>query len=103
VHETRIAIQIEREKLIRAFGDEDMSENFDFGGMSGGLVLAIVQNGLRSYQPAGIIFQGPNPGDDPAESIQGLQAILVRPLHFINPDGTPDIDRWQQSNPLSAV
>jgi hypothetical protein len=85
-HETSISIQIEREKMMRVLGDEDMPENFDFGGMSGGPVLAIVQTPtLRSWIPAGVIFQGPNPSGDPAESIQGLELIRARPVHFINP------------------
>src|SRR5271169_2002167 len=87
VHDTCISIQIEREKLMRVFGDKDMLENFDFGGMSGGPVLAIVQTPtLRSWIPAGVIFQGPNPAGDPAEAIQGLEIIRARPVHFINPD-----------------
>jgi hypothetical protein len=99
VHETCVSVQIEREKLMRVFGNEDMPENFDFGGMSGRPVLAIVQTPtLRSWIPAGVIFQGPNPSGDPAESIQGLEIIRARPVHFINPDGTLDIARWEQSN-----
>jgi hypothetical protein len=98
-HETCISIQIEREKLMRVLGDEDMQQNFDFGGMSGGPVLAIVQTEtIRSWKPAGVIFQGPNPSADSAESIQGLEIIRARPVHFINPDGTLDIARWEQSN-----
>ncbi len=98
-HETCVSIQIERDKLIRVLGDEEMPENFDFGGMSGGPVLAIVQTGtLRSWRPAGVIFQGPNPSGDPAESIRGLEIIRARPVHFINSDGTLDIDRWNRSN-----
>lgn len=101
--ETCISIQIEREKLMRVLGNEDMPENFDFGGMSGGPVLAIVQTPtLRSWIPAGVIFQGPNPTGDPAESIQGLEIIRARPVHFINPDGTLDIVRWNQNNPLGT-
>lgn len=100
-HESCISIQIEREKLMRVLGEEDMPENFDFGGMSGGPVLAIVQTEtLRYWKPAGVIIQGPNPTGDPAESIQGLEIIRARPVHFINPDGTLDIARWGQSNPL---
>lgn len=76
-----------------------MPENFDFGGMSGGPVLAIVQTEtLRSWKPAGVIFQGPNPSSNPMESIQGFEIIRARPVHFINPDGTLDTVRWNQSN-----
>jgi hypothetical protein len=98
-HETRISIQIARENLLRVFGKEDMPESFDFGGISGGPVLAIVQTPtIRSWIPAGVIFQGPNPSGDPAESIQGLEIIQARPVHFIKPDGMLDIDRWDQSH-----
>ena len=101
-HETSISIQIEREKMMRVLGDEDMPENFDFGGMSGGPVLAIVETGtIRSWKPAGVIIQGPNPSGDPAESILGLEIIRARPVHFINPDGTLDIPCWNDCNPLS--
>ena len=101
-HETSISIQIEREKMMRVLGDEDMSENFDFGGMSGGPVLAIVETGtIRSWKPAGVIIQGPNPSGDPAESIQGLEIIRARPVHFINADGTLDIARWDNCNPFA--
>jgi hypothetical protein len=80
-----------------------MPENFDFGGISGGPFVAIVQTPtLRSCIPAGVIFQGPNPSGDPTESIQGLEIIRARPVHFINPDGTFDIARWERSN-VSAL
>jgi hypothetical protein len=102
--ETSISIQIEREKMMRVLGDEDMPVNFDFGGMSGGPVLAIVETGtIRSWKPAGVIIEGPNPSVDPAESILGLEIIRARPVHFINPDGTLDIARWNDSNPLSLA
>jgi hypothetical protein len=47
--------------------------------------------------PAGVIFEGPNPGDNPdQEAILGLEIVRARPVHFINPDGTLDNDRWAQ-------
>ena len=62
--QARIAMTMP-EKLMRVLGNEDMPENFDFGGMSGGPVVAIVQTPtLRSWIPAGVIFQGPDPSDD---------------------------------------
>jgi hypothetical protein len=42
-HESCISVQIEREYLLRVLGNEEFAENYDFGGMSGGPVLAIVQ------------------------------------------------------------
>jgi hypothetical protein len=99
-HETCISIQIERDKLMPVFGKGNLPGNYDFRGMSGGPVLAIVETpALRLWKPAGVIFQGPN--RDPAESIQGLEIIRARPVHFINPDGTLDIARWEQSGGCS--
>jgi hypothetical protein len=100
-HDTCISIQIERGNLMQVLGDEPMPENFDFGGMSGGPVLAIVQSHtLRSWKPAGVIFQGPNPTGDASQSIAGLEIIRARPVHFIKADGTLDVERWNQSNPV---
>jgi hypothetical protein len=97
-HETCISIQIERENLERVLGDHDMPENYDFGGMSGGPMLAIVQGTvLRWWRLAGVIFQGPNTSGNPEESIAGLEIIRARPAHFIKANGTLDIDRWEQS------
>jgi hypothetical protein len=100
-HETCISVQIERDQLIRVLGNDDFPENFDFGGISGGPLIAIVQTlTIRSWMPAGVIFQGPNPSGDPDQSIAGLEIIRARPVHFINPDGSLDCARWQQSNLL---
>lgn len=99
VHETCVSIQIEREKFRPVFGN-GIPENYDFGGMSGGPVLEILQtsNGQFWRRPVGVIFQGPNPSGKAEESIQGLEIIRARPVHFINRDGTLDIARWEQSN-----
>jgi hypothetical protein len=99
-HETRISIVLEREYLLRVLGEENMPENFNFGGMSGGPLLAVVQSAtLRTWKPAGVIFQGPNPGDSAEqESIPGLEIIRARPIHFVRADGYLDLDRWQQAN-----
>ena len=89
---------------MRVLGTEEFSENYDFGGISGGPLLAIVQTPtLRSWMPAGVIIQGPNPSGDPETSIQGLEIIRARPVHFINPDGTLDIARWENSNLASSA
>jgi hypothetical protein len=102
VSETCISVQIERDKLVRMLGVEEMPDNFDFGGMSGGPALAIVQRAdlFRSWRPAGVIFQGPNPSGDAGESIQGLEIIRVRPIHFVKADGMLDLERWDQCNPV---
>ncbi len=99
-HETTTSILIERDNLVRVLGDSDMPENFNFGGMSGGPLLAIIQaEVMRTWRPAGVIIQGPNPGDVPTEeAIPGIEIIRARPIHFIKADGYLDIDRWQQAN-----
>jgi hypothetical protein len=101
-NETSISIQIERQNFQRVLGQRDMSQNFDFGGMSGGPVLAIIQTekALRFWKPAGVVIQGPNPSPDPSESISGLEIFYARPIHFIRADGTLDMDRWHQANPI---
>jgi hypothetical protein len=52
-HERAVSILIEREHLIQVHGDEPMPANYDFGGMSGGPILAIVDTGtIRAWMPA---------------------------------------------------
>lgn len=98
-HELSLSILIERENLFQVLGEEAMEENYDFGGMSGGPVIAIVQTPtIRSWMPAGVIIQGPNPTGRAGESISGLEVIKARPVHFIKPDGELDVTRWEQAN-----
>jgi hypothetical protein len=99
-HETCISILLERDQLTQVLGEEPMPENFDFGGMSGGPVVAIIQSAtMRAWKPAGVIFQGPNPGNSPdQDSIPGLEIMRARPIHFIKDDGFMDMERWHQSN-----
>jgi hypothetical protein len=97
-NETSISILIEREHLFQVLGDKAMPENYDFGGISGGPVIAIVQTPtVRSWMPAGVIFEGPNPTAVPGESISGLEIIKARPVHFIKPNGQLDVGRWEQT------
>lgn len=99
--ENCISVQIERDSLEPILGYEDMPTNFDFGGMSGGPVLRMVERaGLRGWVLAGVIFQGPNPSGDPTQSISDLEIIRIRPAHFINADGTLNVERWEHSKPL---
>ncbi len=100
VHERCISILVERENLRRVLGAKDMPENYDFGGMSGGPVIAIAEmGGIRSWMPAGVIFQGPNSSTDPSQSILGLEIIRARPIQFIMADGSLDLDRWRSLIP----
>jgi hypothetical protein len=43
VNENSIAVLIERDKLMPVLGEGVIPENYDFGGISGGPVIAIVQ------------------------------------------------------------
>jgi hypothetical protein len=99
-HETMISIQIERENLVRVLGNEDMPENFNFGGMSGGPLIAIIQAEImRTWKPGGVVISGPNPGDNPnQDSIPGFEVIRARPIHFVKADGYMDLDRWREAN-----
>lgn len=75
-----------------------MPKNYDFGGISGGPVLAIVQTPtIRSWMPAGVIIQGPNSSGVPGEAILDLEIIKARPIHFIKPNGEIDVTRWEQA------
>ncbi|HLH12427.1 MAG TPA: hypothetical protein VKV77_11180 [Methylovirgula sp.] len=96
--ETSLSILIERQNMEQILGDEAMPEDYDFGGISGGPVIAIVQSAtMRSWRPAGVIIQGPNPSGVEGESIAGLEIIKVRPIHFIKEDGFIDVARWEQN------
>ncbi len=97
-HETSLSILVERENLFQVFGEEAMPKNYDFGGISGGPVLAIVQTPtIRSWMPAGVIIQGPNSSGVPGEAILDLEIIKARPIHFIKPNGEIDVTRWEQA------
>ena len=98
-HALSLSILIERDRLLQQLGDEVMPENFDFGGMSGGPVLAIVESPtIRCWMPAGVIIDGPNPSGIEGESIPGFERIGARPIHFIKSDGHIDTGLWEQLN-----
>ena len=67
---------------MAALGGGIPPENFDFGGISGGLTLTVIQNRLRSWSLAGVIYQGPHVSDDPNKAIAGLEIIKARRAHF---------------------
>ena len=95
VSETDISSLIERENLIPVLGRGLPPENYDFGGMSGGPMLSVIETrGLRSWALAGVIYQGPNTSSNPDEAIAGLEIIKARRAYFIQPDGRLDIQRW---------
>jgi hypothetical protein len=96
VSQRDVSTQLEREYLTPAkVGEGIPPENFDFRGMSGGLMLTVLQDCLRSWSLAGVIYQGPNTAADASQAIAGLEVIRARRAHFILPDGTLDTARWQ--------
>jgi hypothetical protein len=99
VSDISISVQIEREHLIDVIGEGNLPENFDFGGISGGPLLTIVQTPtLRSWMPGGVIVQGPNPSTDASEAIEGFEVIKARPMKYIMPNGKIDSLLWEQNN-----
>jgi hypothetical protein len=100
VSERDVCTQLEREYLMPAkVGEGVPPENFDFRGMSGGLMLTVIQNRLRSWSLAGVIYQGPNTSADEGQAIAGLEVIRARRAHFILPDGRLDVARWKSLTP----
>jgi hypothetical protein len=98
-NEISISVQIDRANLRQVLGEGSFMENYDFGGTSGGPLIAIVQtNTFRSWKPAGVVIQGPNPIVDDTQSIQGLEIVKARPIDFILADGYLDNSRWAMNN-----
>jgi hypothetical protein len=99
VSERDVSTQIEREYLMPAMGNGIPPENYDFGGISGGAMLTVIQNKLRSWSLAGVIYQGPNVASDAKQAIAGFEVIRARRAHFILPDGRLDLARWKSLSP----
>jgi hypothetical protein len=98
-NEESLSVLIERERLVQVRGDGVFSDDYDFGGISGGPFIAIVQTPTtRSWIPAGVIIQGPNPSGDAAQSIQGFEMIKARPVQYIIADGHLDSSCWEMNN-----
>jgi hypothetical protein len=94
VSDRDVSTLIEREHLMPAMGGGIPPENFDFGGISGGPMLTVIQGKLRSWALAGVIYQGPNISKNHEEAIVGLEIIKARRAHFVLPDGKLDTGRW---------
>jgi hypothetical protein len=100
VSETNVSSLVERQNLIVVLGGGIPPEDYDFGGMSGGPMLMVIETGtIRSWSLAGVIYQGPNPSPDTAQAIAGLEIIRARRAHFILPDGQLDVRRWNELAP----
>jgi hypothetical protein len=98
VSEKDISTLIERERSIPLLGRGVHPENFDFGGISGGVMMMIEQNRIRSWALAGVIYQGPNSSENPDEAIAGLEIIKARRAHFILASGRLDTSRWHTAS-----
>jgi len=99
--DAKISLLVEREGMYRCLGEGVLPENYNFGGISGGPLVALAERaGIRAWTAAGVIVNGPNPGDDPSQQfISGMEVFYATPIHFIKADGHLDIDLWNNSNP----
>jgi hypothetical protein len=95
VSDRDVSILLEREYMVPLLGGGIPPENFDFGGMSGGPVIKIVETPIRSWALAGVIYRGPNISVDPDQAIEGFKLISARRSHFILPDGRLDMTQWR--------
>jgi hypothetical protein len=93
VNDRDIVTLIEREEWITG-SRPGPPENFDFGGISGGIMTTVVEGRLRSWRLAGMIYEGPRTSDDPNEAIPGFEIIRARRADFLKPDGTLDTALW---------
>jgi hypothetical protein len=94
VNDRDVVTMIEREYLIPAGSRPAPPENFDFGGISGGVMITVVEGRLRLWALAGMIYEGPSTSADPNEAIPGFEIIRARRSDFIRPDGTLDTALW---------
>jgi hypothetical protein len=99
ISEKDVSTLIERQHLFPVLGGGIPPENFDFGGISGGPMLMVIQGGLRSWALAGVIYQGPNTSENPSEAISGLEIIRARRAHFLFSNGRLDTARWHSLSP----
>ena len=97
VNEKNVSSLIERDDgLIGVLGKGVPPEHYNFGGLSGGPMLTVIEhNGLLSLALAGVIYEGPNSSTDPTEGSIGMELIWARRAYFILPDGKLDRDRWE--------
>lgn len=99
ISEVDVSSQIEREHLFGVLGNGIPPEGFDFGGMSGGPMLTVVEHaGIRSWRLAGVIYEGPKPIEAEGETIPGFEVIRARRTDFIKPDGALDVGLWATLN-----
>jgi hypothetical protein len=104
ISELDVSSLIERQYLVDITGNGLPAENYDFGGISGGPMLTVTElKGVRGWQLAGVIVDGPNNSDKPEEAIAGLEIIKARRARFIRRDGTLDTALWASLNPTAPA
>lgn len=98
ISERDVSSLIDRDQIIPVLGEGLPPENYDFGGISGGPMLTVVeaQGGIRSWRLAGVIYQGPNTAENENEAIPGFEVIRARRADFIRPDGSLDVAHWDR-------
>jgi hypothetical protein len=96
VNERDVLSLIERDYLEPALGEGIPPENYNFGGISGGPMLYVVEtrSGLCFNALAGVMYAGPNTSTDPNEAIPGFELIHARRARFIRIDGFLEHDLW---------
>jgi hypothetical protein len=50
-------------------------------------MLTVVENGVRSWRLAGIVYEGPNVSTNAGEALPGFEVIRARRSDFIGEDG----------------
>ena len=90
INDRDIVALLEREHWIPVGDRPAPPENFNFGGISGGIMITVVEGRLRSWRLAGVIYEGPSTSADPNEAIPGFEIIRTRRADFIKPNGTLD-------------
>ncbi len=100
VSESDISTIFHREDSFDVMGKGFPSENYDFGGLSGGPLITMVEhNSIRSWRLGGVIYQGPNITTD-ERSIAGLEMFRARRADFIVADGNLDLSLWKNIHPI---
>ena len=84
----------ERESWLPDPVDGAPPSNFDFGGISGGLMLTVVQTTIRSWALSGVIYEGFSTSHGPSEAISNFEVIRARRARCIFPGGKLDTALW---------
>lgn len=100
VSDLTVGFALHRNELMSVDDNGLPPENFDFRGMSGGLLLTvvgIVGSNVHGWRLGGIIVEGPNP--EPTEEIQAIEGVEIfkaRRAEFINADGIINRTLWDE-------